>query len=247
MNEEIPDIPNVEKEVKQVKKRGRPKKEKKQVSNKSLDLQFVPDSGDASPPKIEQFKQESENKALMEIDYKTTARGFLQMIDMIMSFMSMVSKGALEYEKLTEREFEAGANALMMEKKVLELIASQSWAVHAIVMMQLVGVFAPRIKIRKKKKEEKEKIVEKIQSVKEMNKDIQKVKLTESQVKTLEETVKNDNDIFLDDMQNVTQSTDIENIDNSSGELQLSDVLEVRPKNYGEPVEGKGTKLVKKL
>ena len=187
----------------------------------------------------------------MTIDYEATARGFLQMIDMIFNFIAMVSSGQIEYEKLSEKEFKAGTNALVMEKKVLEMIASQSWAIHAIVMMQLVGVFAPRIKLKKKKKKEKEDEEIPKKSATEMKSEQVKIKITESQEKEIEklnETVKDDNNIFLDDTMNIVskENAKVEDLDNSSGELDLTNPSEVRDKNYGEPVEGTGTKLVMK-
>jgi len=127
----------------------------KKVKQGKLKLGFTQDTGDANPPPVEQGQAEGIGTKPV-LDYYATAYGFVTFVDTILWFCAKVSQGALEYERLDEKEKEICANALKAEEKVLEILASQAWAIHVVVLMQLVGVFSTKIKFRKKPKKPKD-------------------------------------------------------------------------------------------
>ncbi len=215
----------------------------KKVKQGKLKLGFTQDTGDANPPPVEQG-QTAEQKGTVQLDYYATAYGFVTFVDTMLWFVAKVSQGALEYERLDEKEKEICANALKAEEKVLEILASQAWAVHVIVLMQLIGVFSPKIKFRKKKKKPKdEKPAEPTKTTmkKDALKDITEPK-GEKPIEPLEnkmgdatevspETERNEEDVaFL-------ETKDVGNFDASDKDSQFK-TPEFHDETYGNPPIG---------
>ncbi len=218
---------------------------KKEVKKGKLKLGFIQDSGDTSPPPVEQGQAQGTGISKPVLDFYATAYGFITFVDTMLWFVSKISKGAIEYERLDEKEKEICANALKAEERVLEILASQAWAVHVIVLMQLIGVFSQKIKLKKKpKKEEKKKPDEptkevlKKQSLKDVThkSTVKKVQPMGTATKISPEVENKENDIeFLD-------TNEFGNIDNSDRNTQ-HETPKIHDENYGNPPkDGKGLK-----
>lgn len=163
---EIPPAPQVSDESVAIKNtdnqkrgRGRPKGSTK----KKLNVSFVPDKGDTNPPALQ-----GDSTQISTIDYDVVASGLVTTIDLMMSMVSLMSRGKLEYTKLSEQEKKVCANALQQEKPVLDFMAKSQGMNHIMVLATFAGVFATKIKIKKPEKEkEKEKKSEKVIDLKE--------------------------------------------------------------------------------
>lgn len=128
---------------------------KKKVRQGKLNLAFQSDGGDKNPPPVESSQTQGV-QGQVQLDYYATALGFITFIDTILWLVAKISRGNIEYQRLDKDEIEICANALKAETKVLEILASADWAMHIIVLMQLVGVFSTKIKIKKKEKKKKD-------------------------------------------------------------------------------------------
>ena len=220
---------------------------KKQVKKGKLKLGFVQDSGDSSPPPVEQGVQQS-GVSKPVLDYYATAYGFITFVDTMLWFTSKISKGAIEYERLDDKEKEICANALKAEEKVLEILASQAWAVHVIVLMQLVGVFSTKIKLKKKpKKEEKKKPDEPTKEVlkRQSLKDVTH-KPTQRKVPKMGDATEVSTEVENKEQPiDFLETTEFGNIDNSDRNTQ-HETPKIRDKNYGNPpTNGKGLAIKK--
>jgi len=132
-------------------KRGRGRPRKDGVTKKKINVKFTPDTGDNNPPPLTDLQAVN----IPQIDYPAVATGLVTTIDMMLHLVSVMSKGKLEYQQLSEHEKKICAGALEGEKPVLDFMAKSQGMNHIVVLATFAGVFGTKIKIKKTEKTDK--------------------------------------------------------------------------------------------
>jgi hypothetical protein len=118
---------------------------------KGLNIKAKADKGDVAPPPLSAMET-SEGKTISsepQVDYDAVAKSMIMMAELALKSVSMVSKGKIDYEPLSNKEIEQCTMQLRTQTKVLDMVNGAP-ILSTVMAVGFVGVtFMSHVKINK--------------------------------------------------------------------------------------------------